>query len=125
MSEITDSDRDARTGRFLSGNVGGPGRERGSRSKLGSAFLEDLRDAWNEHGATALARCATEEPAQFVRVVASLMPRDVNINMAVDVTDFATKFRTACELLGNTEPPQPRRPLRTIAPRTIEHDNAR
>lgn len=104
-------ERDSTTGRFVSGNSGGPGRKVGSRNKLGEAFIEDLRDAWNEHGPTALARCATEEPAQFVRVVASLMPRDVNLNMTsqVDMADFASKFRAAVALLGN-EPP----PMRTI-----------
>jgi hypothetical protein len=110
-------------GRFQSGNIGG-GRPKGSRNKLGEAFLEDLRDAWNEHGTEALKRCAIEEPAQFCRIVASLMPKDVNLNLSVDAADFATKFRSARAMLGNAELPQPRRLLRTIAPRTIEHDDA-
>ena len=41
-----------------------------------------------------------------------------------DAADFATKFRSARAMLGNAELPQPRRLLRTIAPRTIEHDDA-
>ena len=110
-------------GRFQSGNIGG-GRPKGSRNKLGEAFLEDLRDAWNEHGTEALKRCAIEEPAQFCRIVASLMPKDVNLNLSVDAADFATKFRSARAMLGNAEPPEPRRSLRTIAPQTIEHDDA-
>jgi hypothetical protein len=117
MSDITTTnDRDAKNGRFLPGNSGYGGRPKGARSKLGEAFLEDLRDAWNEHGATALARCATEEPAQFVRVVASLLPRDVDINVTatIDATSFAQRFRTALELLGNE--PQPK---------TIEHADVR
>jgi hypothetical protein len=122
MSEIAKSDRDS-TGRFKSGNVGGPGRKPGSRNKLGEAFLEDLLDAWNEHGATALERCATEEPAQFVRVVASLMPKDINLNVALDPGEFVERFRSAQAMLGNAEPPGLRRPLRTIAPRTIEHES--
>jgi hypothetical protein len=44
-------ERDAKTGRFVTGNFGGPGRKLGSRNKLGEAFIEDLRDAWIEHGA--------------------------------------------------------------------------
>jgi hypothetical protein len=71
----------------------------------------------------ALQRCAEEEPAQFVRVVASLMPKDINLNVAVDVADFATKFRTACAMLGNTEPSRLRRPL--PGQRVIEHDDGR
>jgi hypothetical protein len=121
--ETTADHRDER-GRFLAGNSGNGGRPKGARSKLGEAFLEDLRDAWNEHGAAALKRCAIEEPAQFCRIVASLMPKDVNLNLSVDAADFATKFRSARAMLGNDEPLPPRRSLRTIAPQTIERDDA-
>jgi hypothetical protein len=123
MSEITNSGRDAKNGRFLAGNTGNGGRPKGARSKLGEAFLEDLRDAWNEHGAQALRRCAIEEPAQFVRVVASLMPKDVNLNVALDPGEFVERFRSAQAMLGNDEPPRLRRSLRTTAPRTMEHES--
>lgn len=116
MSEITTTaGRDEASGRFLPGNSGNGGRKKGARSKLGEAFLEDLRDAWNELGVEALKLCATEHPEKFVKIIADLMPRDVNLNIAtIDAADFATKFRTACELLGNPEPPKLRRPLRVI-----------
>jgi hypothetical protein len=77
--------RDAKSGRFLPGNTGNGGRKRGARSKLGEAFTEDLRDVWQTHGKAALIACAENEPAQFCRVVASLMPKDVNIDIALDV----------------------------------------
>jgi hypothetical protein len=95
-----------RGGRFVNGGKPGPGRPVGSRSKLGEAFLEDLRDAWNEHGATALAKCAVTEPAAFCKIVASLMPRDVNLNIGVDAAAFVEKFRTAQALLGNADAPK-------------------
>jgi hypothetical protein len=121
MSEITtQTDRDER-GRYKTGNIGG-GRPKGARSKLGEAYVADLRDCWETHGAVALARCATEEPAQFVRVVASLMPKDINLNVAIDAVAFADRFNMACELLGNEAPRQVRKPLpgqRVV----IEHDN--
>jgi hypothetical protein len=115
MSDTAISEgRDAKTGRFLTGNNGG-GRKPGSRAKLGEQFVSDLRDCWQKHGAQALERCALEEPAQFVRVMASLLPKDINLNVAVDVTEFANRFRTAMEMLGN-EPalPRPRRSLRVV-----------
>jgi hypothetical protein len=122
MSETTTSnDRDER-GRYKTGNIGG-GRPKGARSKLGEAFLEDLRDAWNERGATALARCAEEEPGTFCKIIASLLPKTVDLNMTLNVSDFADKFRMACELLGNEPAPrQIRKPL-PGQPRTIEHDD--
>lgn len=87
---------------------------------MGEAFLEDLRDCWEEHGAAALERCATEEPAQFVRVVASLMPKDFNLNVGVDVVSFAEKFRTAVEALGNDPAVVPR--LHRRPTKVIEHE---
>jgi hypothetical protein len=116
MSEpLTPSERDQRTGRFLTGNSGNGGRKPGSRSKLGEAFVEDLRNVWNERGIEALHRCVDNEPAQFLRVIASLMPRDVNLNLEISATEFAGRFATAMTLLGNTDAvPLPRPPLRQI-----------
>ena len=117
MSDITETaatdERRDRGGRFVIGGKPGPGRPPGARSKLGEAFLEDLRDAWNEHGKEALRRCATEDPSQFCRIISNLLPRDIDINLAatVDAVSFAERFRTAVELLGN-EPPRPK--MRTI-----------
>jgi hypothetical protein len=108
MSETTtNTDRDQRTGRFLAGNNGG-GRKPGARSKLSTQFVEDLRDCWGKHGISALERCAIEEPGMFVRTVAGLLPRDVRIDVAIDVGEFASNFRQALQLLGN-EPDLPRR----------------
>jgi hypothetical protein len=115
MSEkATPTDRDARSGRFVTGCKPGPGRQPGSRNKLTESFIEDLKTVWQEHGATALQRCAIEEPAQFVRVVASLMPKTLDVNMTaeIDASSFAEKFRAACAMLGNE--PQPKM-------KTIEH----
>ena len=79
MSDITSNAGRDQRGRFIAGNTGNGGRPRGARSKLGEQFLLDLADTWNEHGVEALRRCAVEEPVQFVRVIAGLLPRDVNL----------------------------------------------
>jgi hypothetical protein len=42
---------------------------------LGEQFLEDLRSAWLTHGPEALEKCATEDPAAFCKIVASLLPK--------------------------------------------------
>ena len=124
MSEITTHDRDERSGRFLNGTKGGPGRPKGARSKLGEAFVEDLRRVWEDLGEDALRRCAVEEPGQFLRVVASLMPRDLNINVGIDVASFANRFAAAAQLLGNDPPSRPRKALPN-QPRVIEHVDSR
>jgi hypothetical protein len=100
------AERDAKTGRFLAGNSGNGGRKPGQRNKLGEAFIADLRDVWEEMGVDALKRCAQEEPSQFIRVVASLLPRDLNINttVGVDPQNLLTTFRSALAALGNPVP---------------------
>jgi hypothetical protein len=123
MSEITDiAEQRDRGGRFVNGGKPGPGRPVGSRSRLGEQFLLDLKTAWAECGEDALRRCADEDPAAFCKIVASLLPKTIDLNVAVDVNSFATKFRTACALLGNPEPLRPRRSLPN-QPLVIEHND--
>jgi hypothetical protein len=105
VTSTSAAERDSRSGRFLTGNSGG-GRPKGSRNVLGEQFLDDLRETWATHGKTALARCASEEPTQFVRVIASLLPREaqLDVNIGVDIMDFAARFRAAVALLDGADP---------------------
>ena len=115
MTETTTQiERDQKNGRFLPGNSGNGGRKPGARGKFSDQFIQDLAAAWQDLGEQALRRVAIEEPAQFLRVCATLMPRDLNLKIGIDASDFADKFRSACELLGNPAPPRLRRPLRVI-----------
>ena len=59
----------------------GPGRPKGSRNKLGEAFLGDLYLAWERHGWSAIERVVADKPEHFLKIVASLMPRDLNIKV--------------------------------------------
>lgn len=80
--------KDEKTGRFLTGNIGG-GRKKGSRNKLGEEFLQDMLEAWQAQGKEVIARVIEERPQDFMKVVASLLPRDVNLNVnsMEEVTD--------------------------------------
>ncbi len=80
--------KDEKTGRFLTGNIGG-GRPKGSRNKLGEEFLQDMLHAWQTQGQEVIARVIEERPQDFMKVVASLLPRDVNLNVnsMEEVTD--------------------------------------
>lgn len=82
--------RDVKSGRFLSGNSGGPGRPRGNRNRLGEAYLEGLREVWATHGKAALVACAVEEPSAFCRIYASLLPRELDVEIDVTVRQATT-----------------------------------
>lgn len=75
-------------GRFISGNIGG-GRPKGARNKLGEAFIEALNDDFQEHGVAAIQVVRAEKPDQYLKVIASLLPKDhnININNADDLSD--------------------------------------
>jgi hypothetical protein len=77
--------------RFKPGRKGGPGRPAGIRNHLNKAFLQDLLEEWHEHGRAALKIMRVEEPAMFVRVVASLVPREFILEhgIAADLDDGA------------------------------------
>src|SRR6516162_5376384 len=63
---------------YKPGQSGNPkGRPKGSRNKLSEEFFRDLCDAWQAFGKPALETMAMLYPVEFVRVVASLMPRDI------------------------------------------------
>jgi len=60
---------------------GNPGRPKGSRNKLGEAFIEDLHIAWEKHGMAAIEATIKNHPAQFLKVIAMLMPKDLNLHI--------------------------------------------
>lgn len=68
---------------------GNPGRPKGSRNKLGEAFLEAMHADFEQHGANVIETVRKEKPDQYLKVVASILPKDlnVNINNTDDLTD--------------------------------------
>lgn len=63
-------------GRFLSGNNGG-GRKKGSRNRLTETFLAAIEGDFAEHGADVLEKLRADDPAAYLRIIASLVPRDL------------------------------------------------
>lgn len=68
---------------------GNPGRPKGARNKLGEAFLEAMHDDFSAHGVEAIVKVREEKPDQYLKVIASLLPKDVNLNVNQmdDLTD--------------------------------------
>lgn len=76
---ISDDKRDER-GRFIVPPVS-PGRPKGARNKLGEAFIQALHDSFEAHGPETIETVRTEKPDQYLKVIASLMPKEHNLNI--------------------------------------------
>ena len=55
------------------------GRPKGSRNKLGEMFIEALYESFKEKGVDAIDRVRVEQPAQYLKVIASLMPKEFHV----------------------------------------------
>jgi hypothetical protein len=73
-------------GTFLPGQS--PGRPKGARNRLQSSFLYALAEDFEKHGADAIKICRVEEPARYVQIVASLMPRELEIEHQTATSDL-------------------------------------
>ena len=89
-------DRDEK-GQFLDGHPKLGGRRRGSRNKLGEAFIADLYEDWKNHGTDVIVKVRDERPAAYLKVVASLLPKQLEIkdDMFADLTDEQLAFLSA------------------------------
>ena len=75
---------------WKTGQSGNPnGRPKGSRNKLGEAFLADLYDDWKDNGVKAIQAVRADRPHEYLKVVASILPKtlDVNVNKYDQMSD--------------------------------------
>jgi hypothetical protein len=108
--------RDPETGQFVQGYKGG-GRPKGSRNKLGEAFIADVYARWQARGGEALDRMIDTDPGGFVRVVAQVLPDKLEVDVKHQISRIERVIIDA--------------PARTIdshalpnaEPRLIEHSN--
>jgi len=62
------------------GQSGNPlGRPKGSRNKLGEDFIRALQEDFAENGKQAIVEVRTERPHEYLKVVASILPKQVEI----------------------------------------------
>ena len=65
---------------WKAGQTGNPaGRPKGSRNKLGEDFVKALQEDFTEHGKGVIATVRAEKPADYLKVVASLLPKQIEV----------------------------------------------
>lgn len=74
--------RDDETGQFVKGHIGGPGRPKGSRNKLGEAFIQDMYEAWQTSGKSVMAKVIEEDPATFLRAMVQILPKELDVTVS-------------------------------------------
>lgn len=57
------------------------GRPKGARNKLSEEFLEALAADFHKHGVAVIETVRAEKPEVYVKVIASILPRDLNVNV--------------------------------------------
>jgi hypothetical protein len=65
------------------------GRMKGARNRLSHTFLEALQKDFAEHGEEAIKICRIERPAEYCKMVAGLMPREIDFthNTLTEIDD--------------------------------------
>ena len=63
---------------FQKGHPGGPGRK-GVRNRLSTALLEALAADFEEFGAEAVKITRVERPAEYLKIVAGILPKELEI----------------------------------------------
>jgi hypothetical protein len=65
---------------YHAGQSGNPtGRPKGSRNKLGEAFVADILADWQVNGAGVIAAVREADPVAYLKVVASVIPKQVDV----------------------------------------------
>lgn len=78
VPETTDKKQDTR---FKPGQSGNPaGRPKGSRNKVSEKLLEALALDFEAHGQEVIETVRAERPADYLKIVASLVPKQMEID---------------------------------------------
>lgn len=71
---------------FKPGQPSRGGRRKGSRDKIATAMLEAIAKDFEQHGEEAIKIARMERPVEYLRVVASLLPKEFEQSIEHEVT---------------------------------------
>jgi hypothetical protein len=57
------------------------GRAKGVKNRLSHAFLTALAEDFEQHGVEAIKICRVERPNEYLRVIAHLMPKELEVTV--------------------------------------------
>ena len=76
--------------RFKPGQSGNPkGRKSGSRNALSEAFISAINQDFVEHGVAVIKAVREDNPAAYLKIIASIVPKDLNINPGRTLEDMS------------------------------------
>jgi len=91
------------------------GRPRETRDRLTGDFIKALAEDFAEHGAQAIAACRQTDPAAYLRLVASLLPRELGVRRSpLDDLDHQQLMKLADALQAAVEAARQGLPVPTI-----------
>lgn len=71
---------------FKPGQSGNPaGRPKGARQKLGEDFLKAMQEDFATNGSAVITSVRTEKPDQYLKVIASILPKEIELSADVVV----------------------------------------
>lgn len=89
---------------FKPGNKANPGgKPIGARNRLQGKFLNQLADDFELYGKSAIVEMRETDPSAYIRCVASLMPKELEVTKPLDELsddELAKSIRTLKQYLG-------------------------
>lgn len=107
------------------GQSGNPaGKPKGSKHKLGEAFVADLHAHWLANGVAALDKCFEDDAVQYCKIVASVIPKEIALTKGDEAALTKDELRAALSRLDSILGPAEGEPAGAIAgggsPRTTD-----
>ena len=95
---------------FEKGKSGNPGGRSKGRKKFAEHFVTALCDDFIKHGADAIVKVREEDPSTYLRVCATIIPKDIELNAGEGLIGLLSAIGRAESGHTNVEPMEETRP---------------
>ena len=90
------------SGSWKPGQSGNPaGRPLGSKDAITKAFLDTITADFEKHGAAVVEGARERNPNEYLRVIASILPKDQNLRVQTD--ELSDRFKAMLERRDGAE----------------------